>query len=108
MTVGDDGRQGVFSFEDMLKSAKGKIRPKVRQGQGVPWERVKVLADVRVACGIKLRDINEMCDLGMTFISKVLLGKQEIRPEEFDRLRAALADIVFERIVDAAKGYTRA
>ena len=108
MTVGDDGRQGIFSFEDMFKGAKGKIRPKVRQGQGVPWERVKVLADVRVACGIKLTDINERCDLGMTFISKVLLGKQEIRLEEFERMKSALADIVFERILDAAKGYTRA
>ncbi len=108
MTVGDDGRQGIFSFDDMLKETKGKIRPKVTREQGVPWERVKVLADVREACGIKLREIDERCDLGLTFISKVLLGKQFIRPSEFDRLRGALADIVFERILDATKGYTYA
>jgi len=103
MTVGEDGRQGVFNFGEMLKSAK-KTRSKLRPGQGVPRERVQVLADVRLVCGIKLKDINERCDLGMTFISKVLLGKQEIRLNEFERLRGALADIVFERILAAANG----
>ena len=101
MTTGADNRQGVFDFSAVLGAEQKRKRPH-KVPNAVPKERTKILADVRIVWGIKLKDIAAISDLDTSFLSRVLTLKQDISLSEFQRLKSALADIVFEKSLKAA------
>lgn len=101
MTVDVDGRQGTIDFSKVLRDSPSR-RVKLRPHEGVPDTLVKILSDVRRVCGIKLKDIDEKTGQGTSYLSKVLSGKQAMSHMEYQTTKNALADLVFQKVLDAA------
>lgn len=101
MTVDAGGRQGIIDFSRVLRESSSR-RVKLKPHEGVPDTLVKILNDVRRVCGIKLTDINEKTGQGTSYLSKTLAGKQPMSHMEYQATKNALADLVFQKVLDAA------
>ena len=101
MTVDVDGRQGMIDFSRIVRASSPR-RVKLKPCDGVPESLVKILNDIRRVCGIKLTDIEDRTGQGASYLSKTLSGKQVMSHMEYQTTKNALADIVFQKVLDAA------
>lgn len=100
----DSNGQYMFDFGDLVKpSAKGTAgaRTRLRASEAVPQEWMQTLRDVRNKTGIRHKEIAEKAGVGVGFCSHALNNHQRVSFEEYAKLKDALADIIFQRILDA-------
>ena len=93
MTVGSDGRQGIFDFERVLRNKK---KPRTPNTPVVPHEKVQELSGVIRAFGFKQKDIAERCHVSPSFISRVACGEYVLSVDDYERIRRALMEMVYE------------
>ena len=93
MTVGSDGRQGIFDFERVFRNKKKSRTPNTPV---VPHEKVQELAGVIRAFGFKQKDIAKMCRVSPSFISRVACGEYVLSVDDYERIRRALMEMVYE------------
>lgn len=105
MKIGADRQQIMIDFSSIIKkqgdNGRNAPRPKLRADQAVPPEQVQAINTVRELCGFTMKDVGERAGLDQFFACRVFSGRQRVRPEEFRMLKNALADLVFEKILQA-------
>ena len=105
MTIDNNG-QGIIDFSEVF-SGKDRRRRRLKASESVPPERIKVLAEVRQACGIMHKDIAANSDFSVNVVSNILNLHQRVSLEDYERLKSALTDVVFRKILASVNGGRR-
>lgn len=92
-----DRNGDVFDIATLLKRQRAPLPAE----KSVRPELLKALWAVRRKMGIKYSDLAAKSGLSENFCSNALNNTQRVSHEEFLKLKGALADIVFQTIIDA-------
>ncbi len=98
----DSVGQLTFDFGTLVRPSNGRAtRIKLKAEEAVPAEWLKVLCEVRRKTGIPHKEIAAKTGYSDSFSTNALNNQQRVSFEEYAKLKDALADIIFQKILEA-------